>query len=61
VYGAIAKVDKETITPFMQYLERFDPEWQACFAINIAKSQKQAVAFSCKAFSDWVAKNEDLL
>jgi hypothetical protein len=61
VYGAIAKVDKETITPFMQYLERFDPEWQACFAINIAKSSKQNVAFSCKAFSDWVAKNEDLL
>ena len=61
VYGAIAKVEKETITPFMQYLERFDPEWQACFAINIARSQKQAVAFSCKAFSDWVAKNEDLL
>lgn len=61
VYGAIAKVDKETITPFMEYLERFDPEWQACFAINIAKSNKQSVAFSCKAFSDWVAKNEDLL
>jgi hypothetical protein len=54
-------VDKQTITPFMQYLERFDPEWQACFAINIAKSSKQSIAFSCKAFSDWVAKNEDLL
>jgi hypothetical protein len=61
VYGAIAKVDKETITPFMQYLERFESEWQACFAINIARSPKQSVAFSCKAFSDWVAKNEDLL
>jgi energy-coupling factor transporter ATP-binding protein EcfA2 len=61
VYGAIAKVDKSTITPFMQYLERFDSEWQACFAINIAKSSKQSIAFSCKAFSDWVAKNEDLL
>jgi hypothetical protein len=45
----------------MQYIERFDAEWQACFAINIAKSPKQQVAFSCKAFSDWVAKNEDLL
>jgi hypothetical protein len=61
VYGAIAKVDKSTITPFMQYLERFDSEWQACFAINIAKSAKQGIAFGCKAFSDWVAKNEDLL
>jgi hypothetical protein len=60
-YGAIQKVDNKTITPFMQYIERFDAEWQACFAINIAKSPKQQVAFSCKAFSDWVAKNEDLL
>jgi hypothetical protein len=62
VFGAIARVTKETITPFMEYLERFDAEWQAVFAINIAKTQsKQAVAFSCKAFADWVAKNQDLL
>ena len=62
VFGAISKVDKSTIDPFMQYIERFEPEWQAAFAINIAKSKtKQAVAFGCKAFSNWVAKNEDLL
>jgi hypothetical protein len=62
IFGAISKVEKDTITPFMQYLERFPEEWQAAFAINIAKSKsKQAVAFSCKAFSDWVARNEDLL
>jgi hypothetical protein len=53
---------KESITPFMEYLNRFDAEWQAVFAINIAKTpSKQAIAFSCKAFSDWVAKNQDLL
>jgi hypothetical protein len=62
VFGAISRVDKATITPFMKYLERFDAEWQAVFAINIAKTPtKQAVAFSCKAFADWVAKNQDLL
>ena len=62
VFGAIAKIDKTSISPFMQYLERFEPEWQACFAINVAKSPtKQAIAFSSKAFSDWVTKNEDLL
>jgi hypothetical protein len=62
VFGAIAKMDKTTIAPFMTYLERFEPEWQACFAINIAKSpSKQAIAFSSTAFADWVAKNEDLL
>ena len=62
VFGAISRVTKETITPFMEYLERFDAEWQAVFAINIAKTpSKQAIAFSCKAFADWVAKNQDLL
>jgi hypothetical protein len=62
VFGAIARVTKDTITPFMEYLERFDAEWQAVFAINIAKTpSKQAIAFSCKAFSAWVARNQDLL
>lgn len=62
VFGAIARIDKASITPFMEYLERFDAEWQAVFAINIAKTpSKQSIAFSCKAFADWVAKNQDLL
>jgi len=62
VFGAIARIDKQSITPFMEYVERFDAEWQAVFAINIAKNRdKQAIAFSCKAFSEWVAKNQDLL
>ena len=60
-FNAIAKVEKDTITPFMDYISRFSPEWQAVFAINIAKSPRQKIAFGCKAFSDWVAKNEDLL
>ena len=62
VFGAISRVDKTSITPFMEYLSRFSPEWQAVFAINIAKTpSKQAIAFSCKSFADWVAKNQDLL
>jgi hypothetical protein len=62
VFGAIARVTRDSITPFMKYLERMSAEWQAVFAINIAKSDtKQEIAFSCKAFSDWVAKNQDLL
>ena len=62
VFGAIARVEKDTIDPFMEYLERFDAEWQAVFAINIAKSPaKQGIAFSAKAFTAWVAKNQDLL
>ena len=62
VFGGISRVTKDSITPFMEYLQRFDAEWQAVFAINIAKTpSKQSIAFSCKAFADWVAKNQDLL
>ena len=62
VFGAIAKLDRNNIAPFMEYIERFEPEWQAAFCINLAKSKtKQAVAFGCKKFADWVQKNEDLL
>lgn len=62
VFGAIAKVDKVTITPFMNYLSRFEPEWQAAFAINIARNpSKQVIAFSSSAFADWCQKNQDIL
>jgi hypothetical protein len=46
----------------MQYLERFEPEWQTVFALNVAKSpDKQAIAFSSTEFRSWLQKNEDLL
>jgi hypothetical protein len=62
VFTAISKIDNKSIVPFMEYLQRFDPEWQAVFAINLAKTQsKQALAFSSSAFANWVAKNQDLL
>lgn len=62
VFGAIARMTKDNITPFMEYVQRFSAEWQAVFAINLAKNpQKQSIAFSCRAFADWVAKNQDLL
>ena len=62
VFGAIAKMDKSSMPSFMSYLERFEAEWQATFCINMAKTpSKQQVAFSCKSFADWVAKNEDIL
>ena len=62
VFSAISKVGKDSIDKFMEYLERFESEWQACFAINIAKSPtKQSIAFSSSKFTNWVTKNEDLL
>jgi len=62
MFGAIARVTKETFSPFMKYMERFEPEWQAVFAINVAKTpSKQAMAFSNAEFTKWLAKNQDLL
>lgn len=62
VFGAVQKVDKKSIAPFMEYVSRMSPEWQACFCINLAKNpSKQAIAFSSKAFADWVEQNEDIL
>ena len=62
IFGAIAKLDSNNITPFMEYVERMEPEWQAAFCINAAKSKtKQAIAFCSKKFADWVRNNEDML
>ena len=62
IFNAIAKISTETITPFMEYLKRLEPEFQATFCINIAKNpQRQTIAFAAKAFSEWVQENEDLL
>lgn len=61
VYGAITKIDKDSFPLFMTYLDRFAPEWQACFAINVARSAKQTIAVQSPAFKDWLLKNQDLL
>jgi hypothetical protein len=61
VYGALSWVEKDTLPKFMKYIERFPTEWQAVFAVNLAKSSKQALAFTTREFSEWVAKNQDVL
>jgi hypothetical protein len=62
VYGAIEWVTTDTLPAFLTYIERADPEWQCIFNIALARNpRKQAMAFACKAFAEWVAKNEDLL
>jgi len=61
VYGAVAKVAKDTIEPVMNYLKRFDAEWQAVFAVSLARSPNQQIAFHSKAFSEWLRENSDIL
>jgi hypothetical protein len=62
VYNMIQSVDKESINPYMDFMERMEAEWQSTFCISIAKStNKQSVAFSSKKFAVWVSRNEDIL
>lgn len=62
VFGAIAKIDAKSIDAFMEYLGSFEPEWQACFAINVAKNKdKHSIAFTSRKFNDWILQNQDLL
>lgn len=62
VFGGVARVDASSITPFMDYIERMEPEWQAAFAINLSKNPaKQSVAFKSAKFRDWCYNNEDIL
>jgi hypothetical protein len=61
VYGAVSKVTKETMEPVMQYLKRFEAEWQAVFAVSLARSANQEIAFHSKAFSEWLRENSDIL
>jgi hypothetical protein len=60
VYGAVQRVTKESLPAFMTYIERFSPEWQAVFAVNMAQT-RQSIAFTCKAFTNWVQRNQDVL
>ena len=62
VFGAVVKVEKNTVSAFMKYLSRFPLEWQAVFTTTVAKNPtKQQVAFTSKEFHDWMILNQDVL
>lgn len=62
VFGAIERVERSSLPQFLDYISRAEEEWQTIFCLGLARSKtKQAMAFTCKAFSDWAIKNEDLL
>ena len=62
VFGGVERVEEDTLSPFMDYLERIDVEWETIFCVTLARHKtKQAIAFKNKRFADWVTKNEDLL
>jgi hypothetical protein len=62
VFGALERVERSSLPQFLDYISRAEEEWQTIFCLGLARSKtKQAMAFTCKAFSDWAVKNEDLL
>jgi hypothetical protein len=62
VFSAISALDKNNATPLMTYIQRMDPVWQSCFAINAARDKtKQSIVFANKTFADWLRENQDLL
>jgi hypothetical protein len=61
IFGAVQRIDAENIDAFMQYLDRFDTNWQATFCLTLAKSAKQKVGFRNASYTKWLADNQDLL
>jgi hypothetical protein len=59
VFSAITRVTKDTLTKWMDYVQRMDMEWQALFATSVMKSSdKQAFCVMNKDFKDWALKNQ---
>jgi hypothetical protein len=58
VFAAIARVDKDTLSKFLKYVERMDKEWQALFAKSVIKSGKQSFVVQNRDFRDWALANQ---
>ena len=59
VFSAITRVQKETLSKWMDYVKRMDMEWQALFATSVMKSpEKQAFCVSNADFKNWALSNQ---
>jgi len=59
VFSAIARIEKDTLSKWMQYVQRMDKEWQALFATSVMKSpNKQAFCVMNKEFKEWALTNQ---
>jgi len=60
VYSAIQRVEKDTITKFMKYLERLSKEQQGLFATSVMRTSKKATVGTNQAFIKWATANNYL-
>ena len=59
VFSAVARVDKDSLSKWMRYVQRMDKEWQALFALSVMKSPtKQSFCAFNKDFKDWALANQ---
>ena len=59
VFSAITRVQKESLSKWMDYVKRMDREWQALFATSVMKSpDKQAFCVSNADFKNWALENQ---
>jgi hypothetical protein len=55
----VARVDKDSLSKWMRYVQRMDKEWQALFALSVMKSPtKQSFCAFNKDFKDWALANQ---
>lgn len=61
VFGAVTRVEEDTMTPFMKFLERTDETWVATFISTLARSERAKIGYRSPAFTNWVRDNNELL
>jgi hypothetical protein len=59
VFSAVTRVDKDSLSKWMRYVQRMDKEWQALFATSVMQSpSKQVFCVMNKDFKDWALANQ---
>ena len=58
--GAVSRLDKGTVTPWLTYMTRLTTEVQALFACQVMKSSKAPLVITNKLFTKWAIAESDL-
>lgn len=57
IYTAVQSIEKETIDPWMKYIQRMKTEAQALFATTVLRTGKGSTVGSSKAFIEYATRN----
>jgi hypothetical protein len=60
-YGALQKVDRQSISKWFEYMKRTSTELQSVFCLSASKSkEKREIVLSSKVFVDWMREKQYL-